>query len=255
MPDRRRELGPKGWSVIGYWVVVAMVALALIAVLVAATAEGARARAGSTGPGRIVWAALGASDATGEGLANPATENWVARIGAGLPPDVTVANLGESGSRLADARERQLPAALALGPDVVTLWLVVNDLVTGSSLPEYERDLAAVLTDLSAIDCAVVVGNVPDLTRVPVLLGSPEHGDVLRLAIIHWNAAIARIVAAHGADLVDLFDDTLSVEDVGPDGFHPSAHGHARLADRFRPAVERAIGRARARTPHSGGDR
>jgi acyl-CoA thioesterase-1 len=241
--------------VIGYWIVVVMVGLALIAVLVAAAAEGTRPRAGSTGPGRIVWAVLGASDATGEGLANPATENWVAQLHAGLPPDVTVVNLGESGSTLADARRHQLPAALAVRPDVVTFWLVVNDLVSGVPLPEYERDLAAVLTDLSAIDCEVVVGNVPDLTRVPALLGSPDHAEMLHQAVITWNAAIARIAAAHGADVIDLFDDALSREDVGPDGFHPSARGHARLADRFRPAVERAIGRARAHTPQSGGDR
>ena len=255
VPKLGADTEPKVRSVIGYWVVVAMVGLAVIAVIVAAAIEGTRTSVEGRHSRNIIWAVLGASDSAGEGLADPATENWVARLSADLPADVTVFNLGESGGALADARRRQLPAALAAEPDVATLWLVVNDLVRGVPLPEYERDLAAVLTGLSAISCAVVVGNVPDLTRVPALIDSPEHEEMLRLAVSHWNAAITRIAAAHGADVVDLFDDTLSLEDVGPDGFHPSARGHARLAERFRPAVERAIRSARTRIPQSGEDR
>ena len=236
---------------IGYWVVVAMVACALAAVLVAGAAEGDTASRPSerdrAGRRRLVWAALGASDATGEGTPDPAHDNWVARLAAALPPDVVVHNYGVGGSTLAEARRDQVPAALAAEPDVVTCWLVVNDLAAGVPLPTYEQELSALLTTLTAAGCRVIVGNVPDLGRIPALSGGPDHLTALRLTAEHWNAAIARLAAAHGAEVVDLFDEPAGAADFGPDGFHPSPAGHARLAARFRPAVERALVAARAR--------
>ena len=234
---------------IGYWIVVAMVVVALIAVLVGAAAEPAGplpARPGRAAGRGIVWVALGASDATGDGTPHPAADNWVSRLRSDLPADLEVVNLGVSGSTLAEARRDQLPRALAAAPDVVTCWLVVNDLARGIPLAAYERELAALLSELALAGCRVVLGNVPDLSRVPALAGSPEHAAVLRLSAEHWNAAIARIAAAYRAEVVDLFDEPPTGADFGPDGFHPSPAGHARLAARFRPAVERAIAAARS---------
>ena len=238
----------------GYWIVVTMVLVAVVAVVAAgATEDGAerrRVRESRQRKGeRLVWVALGASDATGEGTPDPARDNWVARLAATLATDVTVLNEGVGGSTLAEARRDQLPRALAAAPDVVSLWLVVNDVLSGVPLAEYERELAAVLDALSAAACRVVVGDVPDLSRIPALGAAADQATLLRLTAEHWNATIARLAFAHDAEVVDLFaagaEPPDQVDYFGADGFHPSAAGHQRLAALFRPAVERALDAAR----------
>jgi len=238
----------------GYWIVITMVLVAIVAVVAAGAAEDGTERRRVRRPrlgkdDRLVWVALGASDATGEGTSDPPRDNWVARLAATLPRDTTVHNEGVGGSTLAEARRVQVPRALAASPDVVSLWLVVNDLLSGVPLPVYERELAEVLDALSAADCRVVVGNVPDLSRVPALGAAAGQATLLRLTAEHWNAAIARIAFAHRAAVVDLFGAGAELardeEPFTADGFHPSAAGHQRLADLFRPAVERALEAAR----------
>lgn len=229
----------------GYWVVIALMACALVAVVAAAANEGeSDTRRPASRPARRqrpVWVALGASDLAGEGTPVPHRDNWGAQLAAALPMEVTLHNLGVSGSTLAYARREQLPSALAARPDVITCWLAVNDLASGVPLPAYERELSALLMALRASGSSIIVGNVPDLARVPALTRGAVPPAALGHAAEQWNAAIARLADAYDAEVVDLFAEAASVEDFGPDGFHPSPAGHRRLAARFRPAVERAL--------------
>lgn len=222
---------------IGYWLVLALVACALAAVVAASVDD---ARSPSSGR-RSVVAILGASDALGEGTPDPARDGWVGRLAVGLPRDVVIRNLAVGGSSLAAARRDQLPAVLSAAPDVAVCWLVVNDLITGVDLTSYERDLDAVLAELAGAGSAVIVGNVPDLGRLPFLAGSSQKAEEARRAAIRWNAAIGRGATARGAHLVDLFDESIAPTDFGPDGFHPSPAGHAKLAARFLPPVKRLL--------------
>lgn len=243
---------------IGYWVAIALVACALVVVVVVGANEAEtaiqRVAPRPTGRQRPVWVALGASDLAGEGTPVPKRDNWAAQLAASLPIEVQLRNLGVSGSTLAQARREQLPPALAAQPDVVTCWLAVNDLASGVPLPAYERELATLLEALRAAGCLVIVGNVPDLARVPALAAGSVPAGALRLAAEQWNATIARLAAGYGAEVVDLFAEAASMEDFGSDGFHPSAAGHRRLAARFRPPVERALSIAATR-PEGDGDR
>lgn len=224
---------------IGYWLVIALVACAIAAVLVAAA--GMRDAPPTTARRPPVLVALGASDALGEGAPSPQEDNWVARLAAELTPDVDVRNLAVGGSTLATVRRDRLSIAVSARPDVVVCWLAVNDLITGVALNAYERDLDALLSALAHSGSVTVLGNVPDLGRLPFLAHNPEEADEARRAAIRWNAAIARIAAAHGVQLVNLFDESLAPADFGPDGFHPSPAGHVKLAARFLPPVRRAL--------------
>jgi acyl-CoA thioesterase-1 len=183
----------------------------------------------------LTYVAIGASDAVGVGARDPDTEGWVPRLGATFGPNVRVVNLGVSGSTLAQALAEQLAPALDAQPDVVTVWLAVNDLNARVPLERYSVDLDTLLAQLSATHARVLVGNVPDLGRLAVYRGvdpAPLEAEVDR-----WNQVIADTTARHGAALVDLFSRWQEVADhpdyLSADGFHPSSEGYQALADVF----------------------
>jgi acyl-CoA thioesterase I len=183
----------------------------------------------------LTYIAIGASDAVGVGAPNPEREGWVPRLGAQLGPNVRVVNLGVSGSTLAQALDEQLGPALDAQPDVVTVWLAVNDFNSRVAVDRYAADLDVLLSQLATTHARVFVGNVPDLGRVAAYRG--VDAAPLRVEVDRWNQVIAATSARHGATLVDLFGRWQEVaehpEYLSADGFHPSAEGYQRLADIF----------------------
>src|SRR5690349_16684075 len=139
----------------------------------------------------LTYVALGASDAVGVGATNPDTDGWVPRFGAELGPNVRLINLGVSGSTLNQALQEQLQPALDARPDVVTVWLAVNDLNARVPLERYSQDLDNLLTQLDPLHAQVLVGNVPDLGRVAAYRGADP--SALDAEVAAWNEAIARI--------------------------------------------------------------
>ncbi|MDP8923698.1 MAG: SGNH/GDSL hydrolase family protein [Chloroflexota bacterium] len=188
----------------------------------------------------LTYVALGASDSVGVGAAAPERESWVAVLHSRLPAGSRLVNLGVSGSLLHQALEQQLPVALAADPDLVTVWLAVNDLNARVPLDRYAADLDTLLRTLrERTDAVILVGNVPDLSALPAAAR-------MNLAPIpRWNAAIEAVVARNGAQLVDLSDAWSELaehpEYVSADGFHPSTAGYVRLADRFQAAAAERI--------------
>src|SRR5262245_52347400 len=122
----------------------------------------------------LTYVAIGASDAVGIGARDPETEGWVPRLAARLPPERRVLNLGVSGSTLRQALDEQLGPALDAQPDIITVWLAVNDLAAGVPLEQYAADLDRLLGALAGSRARVLVGNVPDLARLPVFSGRDQ---------------------------------------------------------------------------------
>ncbi|HYY88270.1 MAG TPA: SGNH/GDSL hydrolase family protein [Chloroflexota bacterium] len=186
----------------------------------------------------LTYVALGASDAVGVGTTHPETEGWVPRFGATLGPTTHVVNLGVSGSTLSQAMQEQLGPAVDAQPDVVTVWLAVNDLNARVPLDRYAADLDTLLASLEPVGARVLVGNIPDLSAVAAYRGVDPQP--LRAEIDRWNTVIAAATERHQATLVDLHARWQEVaqhpEYLAADGFHPSADGYARLAEVFREA-------------------
>ena len=190
----------------------------------------------------LTYVAIGASDAVGVGAHDPETEGWVPRFGTRLGSNVRVVNLGISGSTLAQALDEQIGPALDAQPDVVTVWLAVNDLNSRVPLERYAADLDALLGQLETSHARVLVGNVPDLGRLAAYRGIdplPLQAEVAR-----WNQVIADTTARHGDALVDLYARWQQVADhpeyLSADGFHPSSEGYQALADVFGDALRDA---------------
>lgn len=213
----------------------------LLTSLVACAASGPTATARLEPTGKpLVYVALGASDAVGVGAGGP-NQSWVDDLYRKLPAGSRLVNLGISGEKLRGALTDELPVAVDAHPDLVTIWLAVNDINARVSATSYEQDLDRMLTTLhDQTHAHIVIGNVPDLSLVPIY--SSIDKAAVKQAVDQWNAIIARQAAEHGATVVDLhanWQDLAShPEYVGIDGFHPSAAGYQRLADLFFSSMQ-----------------
>jgi len=190
----------------------------------------------------IKYVAIGASDSVGVGASDPAKGSWpalvAARLPAGSPP---YTNLGVSGSLTLQAVTQQLPGAIAQKPDLVSVWLAVNDLNATIEPASYAGSLAQIVDGLvQKTSATIFVGNVPDLRAVPVYAGVDKAR--LLAGIQAYNDAIAAIAAKNPirVKVVDLFTGSaalVSTGTVSPDGFHPSDEGYQLIADRFANAM------------------
>ena len=221
----------------------------------------APATSGSPSGRPEVYVAVGASETVGVGADDPATEAWPRVLHDRALRGSRFVDVGVSGSTLQAALAAQLPSALAARPDVVTVWLAVNDAVAGVPLARYERQLTRLVRALRRGGRAeVLVGNVPDLWRLPAYRaclpasgGLPVDGVSCQLPVVPsrsqvkatvagFNAVIARVVRSQGAGLVDLAREDDLAGLTAADGFHPSTQGHREIAQAFARVLRRADG-------------
>jgi acyl-CoA thioesterase-1 len=202
---------------------------------------------GETGRWRaspVRYVALGASDSVGVGARDAEREGWVYQVYSRLPAGSKLINLGISGSRIDQAIDQQLPVALAADPELITVWLAVNDLNARVPLERYAADLDRLLGSLEQTRARVLVGNVPDLAQLAAYRGVDPA--LVRNEVDSWNAVIASTTLRHGALLVDLHASWTELaqhpEYIASDGFHPSSEGHARLAELYWQTLEAGSG-------------
>ena len=206
----------------------------------------ARATASATATATVSlglkYVAIGASDTVGVGARDPAKGSWpalvAARLPAGSPP---YTNLGVSGSLTLQAVSQQLPGAIAQKPNLVSVWLAVNDLNATIEPASFADSLGQIVDGLvQKTSATIFVGNVPDLRAVPVYAGADKTR--LLAGIQAYNDAIAAIAAKNPGrvKVVDLFTGSaalVSTGTVSQDGFHPSDEGYQLIADRFANAM------------------
>jgi acyl-CoA thioesterase-1 len=215
--------------------------LALPSLLLLGTACRGDASTVQSAPRPLTYVAIGASDSAGVGANVPDQESWPAVLVRKLPVGSRLVNLGVSGSLLHQAIDQQLPVALDSDPDLVTVWLAVNDYAARVPLERYAADLDTLLGQLRAKSgAAVLVGNVPDLSALP----SASRFDLRD--VDRWNVAIGEAAQRHGVTLVDLRatwrEVTEHPEYISSDGFHPSTIGYQKLADLFYTSAVSTLG-------------
>lgn len=240
---QRRQIGRWRWSATALMFAL-LACLALAACGAATPTQHPSSDAGRDAPGlRLV--VMGASDAYGVGTYDLDRQNWPARLADDLPQPVHLVNLGIPGATMAQGRQEELPIALAQHPQVVVLWLAVNDIIERVPLASYSADLHAILAAFKEESPAtqVFVGNVPDLTQLP-FFGSYDPVQ-LSAQISAWNVAIAQDCAAEGATLADLASGWGRLGDhpeyVSRDGLHPSPLGALELAAFFDIVIRQTL--------------
>lgn len=191
---------------------------------------------------RLTYVAIGASDTFGLGADDPETQNWPSDLATMLGPGVHLINLGIPGLVLHQALEAEVPVAIDAHPNLITIWLAVNDLGNNVPLDSYASDLDLLLSRLQAgvPQARIVIANIPDLRLVPYF----DYIDpqILYARVQSYNAIIAAAVKRHHVVLVDLFSRWSELrqhpEYISGDGFHPSTLGYAKLAGLFYQTIK-----------------
>lgn len=144
-----------------------------------------------------------------------------------LYPGLHYANLAIRGKRIADVLYEQVPQALAMRPDLITVCVGMNDVIQpgrsfGPALVELEYLYAA----LARSGATVVTTTFPNVAQF-LPLGRLVSGRLARI-----NAAITAAAERYGFGLVDLYNapsmrelDTWAIDRV-----HASSKGHMLFA-------------------------
>jgi lysophospholipase L1-like esterase len=153
-----------------------------------------------------------------------------------LTPGLTYANLAVRGKRIGDVLDEQLPRALEMEPDLITVCVGMND-VTRPGTHYFERALADLDTlhaQLAESGATVVTTTFPDLAQLlPV-------GRLLASRVVRINDAIRAAAQRHSFRLVDLYGAPSMTEwdTWSDDRVHGSAQGH----ELFAAAAAEALG-------------
>lgn len=142
-------------------------------------------------------------------------------------PGLGYANLAVRGHRIGDVLSDQLPQALSMRPDLVTVCIGMNDVTRpGRTFHRALGDLDRIYAALAASGATVVTTTFPDITQIlPV-------GRLLGKRVLHINAAITEAADRYGFRLVDLYSapSMREAETWSPDRVHGSAKGHMLFA-------------------------
>lgn len=157
---------------------------------------------------------------------------WSRRLAARIAEtqdggELLYANLGVHGLTTREIRERQLAQALALEPDLASVFSGTNDVLRPRfAVAEFAEDVRAMQGALRAAGATVVTFTLPDLT--PLLpWAAPLAGRIRAM-----NAALRAACAETGTLLVDFAAHAVAVDPRlwDPDRIHANPAGHARIA-------------------------
>ncbi len=205
------------------------------------------------------FVALG--DSLTEGVGDPAGDGWrgwAALLAAGLGTgDVRFTNLAVSGSQTRDVLERQLPTALELRPDLVSVVVGVNDTLRCTF------DIEAVAARLDQVYAActgqgavLLTACLPDPGRMLGLPGALAHPLARRQRAV--NTVVHALSDRYGALHLHACEGDWVTDRAmwSADRLHPGERGHRQLALRFHALLAEhglAAGPAPSPEPESPG--
>ncbi len=144
-----------------------------------------------------------------------------------LHPGLQYANLAIRGRRIRDVLDDQLPRALAMRPDLITVCVGMNDITRpGRLFGRALADLERMYELLARSGATVVTTTFPDIGEIVPI------GKILTNRMLHANEAIVTASKAYGFKLVDLYSAP-SMTQPGvwsEDRVHGSTQGHILFA-------------------------
>lgn len=152
-----------------------------------------------------------------------------------LRPGLRYANLAIRGKQIRDVLDVQLPQALEMRADLITVCIGMNDMTRPAlGFDRALEQLDAVYVRLAASGATVVTTTFPDLARILPI------GRVLGKRVLTINDQIRAAATQYGFCLVDLYAaPSMTQPDTwSPDRVHCSPKGHMLFAAAAAEALE-----------------
>lgn len=188
--------------------------------------------------GDLLYVAIGDSAAQGIGASRPGRGyvGLLARvIRTTTGKRVRVVNLSQSGGRLREALDKQMPALAKLRPDIVTVSIGAND-IAGFEPERFAREIKQLY---SALPPFAIVADLPSF-----YFGEWERRVNVANEMVRSTAAELGLAVAplHRVTRVRTAART-ALRDVAADFFHPNDRGYAVWASAFEPLLLTALTR------------
>lgn len=162
------------------------------------------------GPSRVVlpptpsvertYVAVGASESVGFGADDAFRDAWTQRLfHDAFERGTELYNLAIPGATVKSALTQQVSEAVRLEPDVVTVWLNVNDLIAGEPPDSYEQLLGELVHQLRrGGNTTVLVANTPPLEHLPAYRNYLACDAAFRSSLAEASAARPQVQAGPG---------------------------------------------------------
>jgi lysophospholipase L1-like esterase len=153
---------------------------------------------------------------------------WADMVAAALAverPAFRYANLAIRGKLLGQVAAEQVPRAVELAPDLVSLAAGGNNILRGDDVDTLAADFEPAVAKLQAAGCRVLIFTGFDPRIFPVI-------RLLRGRIAAYNMHLRGIADEYGCDLVDLWS-MRALKDPrawSPDRLHLTTQGHRQVA-------------------------
>ena len=188
------------------------------------------------------FAALGDSITVGMGDPAPGGgwRGWATLL-AGTLPQPELHNLATLGALAADVERAQLPAAMALRPDVASVVVGINDTLRGDFDPERTgTSIGRTVAALRAAGAEVLTIRLPDPGQMFGLPGALARPLARRMRAV--NAAVDEVARRYGTVHLDTARDPATYERRywSVDRLHPNERGHRLIACRFHALLAAA---------------
>ncbi|WP_425246746.1 SGNH/GDSL hydrolase family protein [Streptomyces sp. NEAU-NA10] len=197
----------------------------------------------------VRFVALG--DSLTEGVGDPMDDGWrgwAALLAGGLVGDaeatgesVEFTNLAVSGAQTRDVLERQLPEALALRPDLVSVVIGVNDTLRCTfDIHAVAARLDTVYSALTEQGAVLLTACLPDPGAMLGLPGALARPLARRQRAV--NSVVHALSERHGAVHLHASEGAWLTDRAmwSADRLHPGERGHRQLALRFHALLAQA---------------
>lgn len=180
-------------------------------------------------------------DSSTEGLEDPddtgGYRGWANRLAEHVAVEqgsLLYANLAIRGRRVRQILEEQLQPALAMRPDLATLFAGTNDVVRPSF------DAEAIAADIEHMQSRLIEGGATVLGfTLPDLAGVMPLGRLVAPRVARLNEALRQVSASTGAILVDFAAHPVASDRRlwNEDRLHANSLGHQRIAGALAHAL------------------
>ena len=198
--------------------------------------------------GRMVSTYVALGDSFTAGRESIEAERWADRLAEGLRavnPDLAYRNLAVDGASSAEVLE-QLPAAIELKPDLVTVICGANDVLLTSrpDIEGYERRFSEILERLrdAEPEAAILTATAPESWHFMEL--RPRTKARLVKALSDLNGVTRTVAARHHVPCLNVASHPGLTDraNFSADGLHPSTLGHERAVEEISLSLRAHFG-------------